>query len=79
MDSSHVALVTLRLDSTGFETYRCDRSTNLGINLAHFAKIVKCAGNDDTLSLQFPTLPSLPSLSLVGAARGAGLTTMRTS
>lgn len=53
MDSSHVALVTLRLNSTGFETYRCDRSTNLGMNLTHFAKIVKCAGNDDTLCLRF--------------------------
>lgn len=30
MDSSHVALVSLRLDSEGFEQYRCDRTFTLG-------------------------------------------------
>jgi len=53
MDSSHVALVSLKLDSNGFETYRNDRTINLGINLAHLAKIVKCAGNDDTMTIRF--------------------------
>ncbi len=30
MDSAHVALVALRLDSEGFEHFRCDRTFSLG-------------------------------------------------
>ena len=64
MDSSHVALVSMLLRSDGFEHYRCDRNLTLGINLASMAKIckdstnlhliviVKCAGNDDVLTLK---------------------------
>lgn len=52
MDSSHVSLVTLFLRKEGFEHYRCDRSMSLGINLASMAKILKCAGNDDYITLK---------------------------
>jgi proliferating cell nuclear antigen len=52
MDSSHVALVSLLLRSDGFEHYRCDRNLTLGINLGSMAKILKCAGNDDVLTLK---------------------------
>lgn len=33
MDTSHVSLVTVSLKKEGFEHYRCDRNTNLGMNL----------------------------------------------
>ena len=33
MDTSHVSLVTVALKSEGFDHYRCDRNTNLGMNL----------------------------------------------
>lgn len=33
MDTSHVSLVSLLLRSEGFETYRCDRNINLGLNI----------------------------------------------
>eukprot|EP00667_Euglena_gracilis_P022088 EG_transcript_24437 len=52
MDSSHVSLVTLLLKSNGFEGYRCDKSITLGINLASMNKILKCAGNDDSITLR---------------------------
>lgn len=52
MDSSHVSLVTLQLKSDGFDHYRCDRSLALGINLASMAKMLKCAGNEDTATLK---------------------------
>jgi proliferating cell nuclear antigen len=52
MDSSHVALVSLLLRSDGFEHFRCDRQLTLGLNLASMAKIMKCAGNDDVLTLK---------------------------
>jgi DNA polymerase III sliding clamp (beta) subunit (PCNA family) len=51
MDTSHVALVTLLLRSDGFDPYRCDRNMTLGINVGSMSKILKCAGNDDKITL----------------------------
>eukprot|EP00996_Jenningsia_fusiforme_P001089 NODE_1996_length_1331_cov_75.313573_g1812_i0.p1 GENE.NODE_1996_length_1331_cov_75.313573_g1812_i0~~NODE_1996_length_1331_cov_75.313573_g1812_i0.p1 ORF type:complete len:286 (+),score=83.76 NODE_1996_length_1331_cov_75.313573_g1812_i0:75-860(+) len=52
MDTSHVSLVTLLLKGSGFERYRCDRNTTLGLNLNSMSKILKCAGNDDSITLR---------------------------
>ncbi|CAJ0563012.1 unnamed protein product, partial [Mesorhabditis spiculigera] len=53
MDSSHVALVSLKMEVGLFDTYRCDRTINLGLSLANMAKALKCANNDDTCELKF--------------------------
>lgn len=52
MDSSHVSLVALTLRSDGFEHYRCDRSFSMGMNLNNMAKMLKCAGNDDIITMK---------------------------
>jgi len=52
MDSSHVSLVALQLLADGFEHYRADRNMSLGINLGSLSKILKCAGNDDSITLR---------------------------
>lgn len=52
MDSSHVSLCALLLRSSAFEHFRCDRSLSLGLNLVNLSKILKCAGNDDTMTLK---------------------------
>lgn len=52
LDQSHVSLVALLLRQEGFESYRCDRSIPLGINIASMTKILKCAGNDDSVTIQ---------------------------
>lgn len=52
MDSSHVSLVSLHLAAEGFDHYRADRSITLGINLANLAKILKCAGSEDVITLK---------------------------
>jgi len=52
MDSSHVSLVALLLRSDGFEHYRCDRTMSMGMNLANMAKMLKCAGNDDIVTMK---------------------------
>lgn len=52
MDSSHVALVSLEMKAEGFDNYRCDRNVTLGVNLVSLAKILKCAGNDDIITLR---------------------------
>ncbi|RWS29053.1 proliferating cell nuclear antigen-like protein, partial [Leptotrombidium deliense] len=54
MDTSHVSLVAVQLKSEGFDKYRCDRSVTLGMNLASLSKILKCAGNDDTITIKAP-------------------------
>jgi len=52
MDSNHVSLVSFKLNCDGFEHYRCDRSMSLGINLLSMAKVLKCAGNNDSITLK---------------------------
>lgn len=52
MDNSHVSLVSLTLRSDGFDKFRCDRNLSMGMNLASMAKILKCANNDDTLTMK---------------------------
>ncbi|KAL8597451.1 hypothetical protein ACOMHN_050949 [Nucella lapillus] len=52
MDSSHVSLVSLSLRSDGFDTFRCDRNLSIGMNLVSMAKILKCASNDDIITVK---------------------------
>nr|CAG8540262.1 11634_t:CDS:2 [Entrophospora candida] len=52
MDNSHVALVSLLLSNELFSTYRCDRGFSLGVNLTSLNKLLRCAGNDDTITLK---------------------------
>lgn len=62
MDSSHVALVSLLLQAEGFQSYRSDKPltlgsvpeimSRLGINMGNLAKVMKLAGNDDSITLK---------------------------
>jgi len=52
MDAAHVSLVALLLRAEGFEEYRCDRNISLGINLESLGKVLKCAGNDDSVTIR---------------------------
>lgn len=52
LDPAHVSLVSLLISHDGFEHYRCERPLTLGINLESLAKILKCAGNEDSLTLR---------------------------
>lgn len=52
MDSSHVSLVSLLLRRDGFDLFRCDKNLSLGINLASMGKILKCAANDDIVTMK---------------------------
>ncbi|KAK8550854.1 hypothetical protein V6N13_119359 [Hibiscus sabdariffa] len=52
MDSSHVSLVALLLRPEGFEHYRCDRNLSMGMNLGNMSRMLKCAGNDDIITLK---------------------------
>ena len=52
MDSSHVSLVSMQLRADGFDHFRCDRNLSMGINLANMAKMLKCAGNEDVVTMK---------------------------
>jgi len=52
MDSSHVSLVSMLLRQDGFAHYRCDRNMTLGINVTSMTKILKCAANDDSVTIR---------------------------
>ncbi|KAJ0493357.1 putative proliferating cell nuclear antigen, PCNA [Helianthus annuus] len=52
MDPMHQAIVSLLLRSDGFEHYRCDRNMSLGINLGVMAKMLKCAGDNDIVTIK---------------------------
>ncbi|KAF8488405.1 proliferating cell nuclear antigen, N-terminal domain-containing protein [Gautieria morchelliformis] len=52
MDNSHVALVAVKLDADGFDLYRCDRPMPLGVNLGSLTKVLKCAKDDDIVTLK---------------------------
>lgn len=52
MDSAHVSLVSLQMNESGFEEFRCDKPLTLGINLIDFSKILKMAQNDDLVILK---------------------------
>lgn len=52
MDSSHVSLCSVQLKAEGFDHFRCDKPTILGINTVNLSKILKCAGNDDVITIR---------------------------
>jgi len=52
MDSSHVSLCALTMRAEGFDHYRCDKPKSLGINTLNLSKILKCAANEDVITLK---------------------------
>lgn len=52
MDSSHVCLCSVLLRADSFEPYRCDRNITLGMNCVTMSKILKCAGNDESITMR---------------------------
>lgn len=52
MDSSHVSLIHMQLRSDGFDHFRCDRNLSMGVSLNNMAKILKCMGSDDVLTMK---------------------------
>lgn len=52
MDVSHVSLVSLSLRGDGFDKFRCDRNLSMGMNLTSVSKILKCAANNDIITIK---------------------------
>ncbi|XP_071551328.1 proliferating cell nuclear antigen [Panulirus ornatus] len=52
MDNAHVSLVSVNLRAEGFDKYRCDRNLIMGMDLTSMSKILKCASNDDIITMK---------------------------
>jgi proliferating cell nuclear antigen len=63
MDSSHVSLCAMAMKQEGFDNYRCDKNLSLGINTVNLGKLLKCAGNEDIITLK--SQEDVDSLSMV--------------
>lgn len=62
MDNSHVALVSMLLSANAFSPFRCDRNIALGINLNSLTKVLRCAQNNDILTLKAEDSPDVVNL-----------------
>lgn len=62
MDNSHVALVSMMLKAESFSPFRCDRNIALGINLTSLMKVLRCAQNEDVLTLKAEDAPDVINL-----------------
>jgi hypothetical protein len=62
MDNSHVALVSMNLKAEAFSPFRCDRNIALGINLNSLTKVLRCANNEDILTLKAEDAPDVVNL-----------------
>lgn len=58
MDSCHVALVSLVLKEKAFTHYTCHKPLTLGLTIENVAKILKLAGNEDSMTLQCEDEPT---------------------
>jgi len=51
MDAAHVSLVAMSMEADNFEEFNCTKRMQLGVKIESMSKILKCAGNDDQLTL----------------------------
>jgi len=49
-DSTHIAMVHLRLDADSFEEFHCPRPVAVGINITRLFKLIKSVSSSDTLT-----------------------------
>jgi len=52
MDNSHVSLVFVDLKADGFDKYKCTRQISMGLSLTSMSKILRCAANDDSITIK---------------------------
>lgn len=55
MDATHVSLVAVTLEATGFLEYSCSSDATIGLSLKALQKIAKCAAQDDIAIISYNT------------------------
>jgi len=59
MDNSHVSLVSVNLKADGFDKFRCDKQLSMGMNLTSMSKILRCADNNDIVTIKAQDSPDM--------------------
>lgn len=62
MDTAHVSLCYVKLTRDIFDSYEIQQPTEMGVSLTNLSKILKCASNEDRLTI---TRPNEDLMSLV--------------
>jgi proliferating cell nuclear antigen len=75
MDSSHVALVQLRLDKSGFAHFHVDKPITLGLSITNLAKVMRLVGNNDSITLRCETGAEPSCISIICETAKAERTT----
>ncbi len=52
MDAAHVALVAMGINCAGFEQYKCESESIIGLNMGNLGKILKTIESNDALTLK---------------------------
>merc|ERR1712083_973860 len=52
MDTTHIALISLYLDSSGFDSFRCDKNMSMGMDLKVLCKMLRCVTDDETITVK---------------------------
>jgi len=53
MDPSHIATVSLKMETGLFALYRCDRPISIAVSIVDLAKIMKCTKPEDSCLIRF--------------------------
>lgn len=67
-DRAMVAVVELKLNSSAFESYQCDREATIGLNLLNFLTVLRRAGPEDKLTLNLNESVNRLELTLTGSS-----------
>ena len=51
MDSSHIILIHMKLDSSKFESFYCNGEQMIGVNMLNLNRLLKAINNNDTIAL----------------------------
>lgn len=52
MDTTHIALISLFLDHSGFDSFRCDKNISMGIDLKVLCKTLRCVSDDEAVTIK---------------------------
>ena len=50
-DSTHIAMIHLKMDSSNFEDFVCPQPVSVGVNITRLHKLIKSVSNSDTITL----------------------------
>jgi len=53
MDNAHLSYISMFLQPNAFEEFKCDKHVQIGIDFVSLINILHCAGENDSITIQF--------------------------